>query len=72
MSTIQRLTRFLLLAVALVGFTSSAQAEEQKKFTMAWSIYVGWMPWAYIDQTGIMDKWADKYGIEVELRQVND
>lgn len=72
MNTIRCLVRFVLLTVILVGFTSSALAEERKKFTMAWSIYVGWMPWAYIDQSGIMDKWADKYGIEVELRQIND
>ena len=61
----------LLLTVLLCA--TSAQAEAQKKeFTVAWSIYVGWMPWAYIDQSGIMDKWANKYGIDIELRQIND
>lgn len=72
MNTIKRLTGIVLLAFTLGSLSFSAHAEEPKKFTMAWSIYVGWMPWAYIDETGIMDKWADKYGIEVELRQIND
>ncbi len=37
------------------------------KFTVAWSIYVGWMPWDYAQSSGILDRWADKYGIEIEL-----
>ncbi|HEY7886007.1 MAG TPA: putative urea ABC transporter substrate-binding protein, partial [Cellvibrionaceae bacterium] len=73
MINFQRLLRTVALATTLLFFTAFANAQEEpKKFTMAWSIYVGWMPWAYIDETGIMDKWAEKYGIEVELRQIND
>ena len=44
--------------------TSDAAPE---KFTVAWSIYVGWMPWDYAGSSGILKKWADKYGIEIEL-----
>ena len=40
---------------------------DAKKFTVAWSIYVGWMPWDYAGSSGILEKWADKYGIEIEL-----
>lgn len=40
-----------------------------KKFKVAWSIYVGWMPWPYAQQSGILKKWADAYGIEIELQQ---
>ncbi len=47
-------------------------AEEKTEFKLAWSIYVGWMPWGYLDESGIMDKWADKYGIDVEIVQFND
>ena len=54
------------LALALtLGFASSAAAKE--KFTVAWSIYVGWMPWEYANDSGILKKWADKYDIEIEL-----
>ncbi|MCP3910872.1 MAG: ABC transporter substrate-binding protein, partial [Actinomycetia bacterium] len=55
-----------LLAIALtLGLASGAAAQE--KFTVAWSIYVGWMPWEYAGDSGILKKWADKYGIEIEL-----
>jgi NitT/TauT family transport system substrate-binding protein len=33
---------------------------------------VGWMPWDYADQSGILKKWATKYGIKIKLTQVND
>ncbi|MDD2827680.1 MAG: putative urea ABC transporter substrate-binding protein, partial [Sulfurospirillaceae bacterium] len=47
-------------------------AEVKNKFQVSWTIYVGWMPWDYAQQKGIVDKWAKKYGIEIELIQVND
>jgi NitT/TauT family transport system substrate-binding protein len=63
----------LALATTLSLTSLSASAEETpKKFSLAWSIYVGFMPWHYLDESGIMDKWADKYGIEVDLVQIND
>jgi NitT/TauT family transport system substrate-binding protein len=42
------------------------------KFRVAWSIYVGWMPWDYGAQSGIVKKWADKYGIGIDVVQIND
>ncbi|MGG7566041.1 putative urea ABC transporter substrate-binding protein [Rhodovulum sp. DZ06] len=60
----------LLLSTALGG--APAMAEEKTEFRIAWSIYVGWMPWGYLEDSGIMDKWADKYGIDVEIVQIND
>ncbi|WP_174291753.1 putative urea ABC transporter substrate-binding protein [Sphingomonas bacterium] len=44
----------------------------KKDFTIGWSIYTGWMPWPYAQQAGIVKKWADKYGIDIRLVQVND
>ncbi|MEM8580924.1 MAG: putative urea ABC transporter substrate-binding protein [Pseudomonadota bacterium] len=49
-----------------------ATAQEKTEFKVAWSIYVGWMPWGYLEDSGIMDKWADKYEIDVEIVQIND
>ena len=57
---------------AAVLLAAPAGAEEKDEFRVAWSIYVGWMPWGYIADSGIMDRWADKYGIEVEIVQIND
>lgn len=63
----------LLVAAALAcGLVSNAQAEAKKEFDIAWSIYVGWMPWPYADQAGIVKKWADKYGIKIKITQIND
>jgi NitT/TauT family transport system substrate-binding protein len=63
----------LLVACATLAATQSASAADTKKtFKVAWSIYVGWMPWDYADQSGILKKWADKYGIQIKLTQVND
>ncbi len=63
------------LSIALLTLTlipSLASADERKKFSIAWSIYVGWMPWGYGENAGIVKKWADKYGIEIEVVQIND
>ncbi|MEP7311789.1 MAG: putative urea ABC transporter substrate-binding protein, partial [Pseudomonadota bacterium] len=57
-------------SVALPGFAADAAAKPE--FKVAWSIYVGWMPWDYAEQSGILKKWADKYGIRIKLTQVND
>jgi NitT/TauT family transport system substrate-binding protein len=68
--------RISLLAVtffALLSFgLSQADAAPKKEFKVCWSIYVGWMPWGYLSDSGIMKKWADKYGIKVDITQIND
>ncbi|MEM9736985.1 MAG: putative urea ABC transporter substrate-binding protein [Pseudomonadota bacterium] len=66
------ITRILGGALAALALTGPALAEEKTEFRVAWSIYVGWMPWGYLETSGIMDKWADKYGIDVEIVQIND
>ena len=42
------------------------------KYRVAWSHYTGWEPWGYAYDNGIVKKWADKYGIEIEVTLVND
>src|ERR1043165_503652 len=65
---------FLLAAAFAIALivTPAARAAEKSSFKVAWSIYVGWMPWDYAQQSGILKKWADKYGIKIELTQIND
>lgn len=58
------------LILAVSAPISAAHAE--KTFKIAWSIYTGYMPWPYLEHAGILAKWADKYGIKIELVQVND
>ncbi|MDJ1017726.1 MAG: putative urea ABC transporter substrate-binding protein [Paracoccaceae bacterium] len=69
----QALRTLALGATALaLGLSAPAAAQEKTEFRVAWSIYVGWMPWGYLEESGIMDKWADKYGIDIEIVQIND
>ncbi len=62
----------VLAMAASAIMVPAAYAQERDSFKIAWSIYAGWIPWKYVDESGIMKKWADKYGIEVEIVQIND
>lgn len=56
--------------LAIASFATPALAKD--KFKICWSIYVGWMPWEYGATQGVVAKWADKYGIDIEVVQIND
>ena len=76
MTMTQRMTRRLLLSLTLgasiLGLGTMAEAQARTDFKVAWSIYVGWMPWGYAADHGIVQKWADKYGLTIEVTQFND
>lgn len=61
-----------VVAALLIPFTFSTSVSAKEKFSVAWSIYVGWMPWDYGASQGIVKKWADKYDIEIDVVQIND
>src|SRR5271170_888781 len=61
-----------LAAILAICAAPAASAAERTSFNVAWSIYVGWMPWDYADRSGILKKWADKYGIKIKLTQINE
>jgi len=69
-----RKNRLLTLATAglaaLLSF--SAHAEKKDSFSVCWTLYAGWMPWGYASTSGIIDKWAKKYGISIDVVQLND
>lgn len=62
----KRFASILLLA------SLSTPAWSMDSFRVCWSIYVGWMPWAYASDQGIVEKWGEKYGIDIEVVQIND
>ncbi len=62
----------LALAAALLTGPAGGEAQPRPHFSVCWSIYVGWMPWGWIEESGLMDKWADRYGIDVDIVQIND
>ncbi|WP_026462686.1 putative urea ABC transporter substrate-binding protein [Adhaeribacter aquaticus] len=79
MNNFKRISQFFILLL-LTGFiaacsspsgqesnASSSTSGKSKKFKVAWSIYSGWQPWDYANQSKILEKWAKKYGIEIEL-----
>lgn len=78
----QRLRAGAVAAMAglLLASCGSEPAEEPKaeasaaktEFNIGWSIYAGWMPWPYAKQAGIVKKWEDKYGLKINIVQVND
>jgi len=69
--------RFLLQSLFIAVLAGAAmlatpvKAAEKATFNVAWSIYVGWMPWDYAQSSGILKKWADKYGITIKLTQMD-
>jgi NitT/TauT family transport system substrate-binding protein len=71
-----RMKSFLAIGIAALllaaGTAAPASAAPKKEFSIAWSIYVGWMPWPYAQEAGIVKKWADKYGITINIVQIND
>lgn len=73
MQAVSRIISIAALGASLaLGLGSAASAEPKTDFKVAWSIYVGWMPWGYAAEQGIVKKWADKYGLKIEVTQFND
>ncbi len=66
---------FTTRTLAIIGaglLAMPVTAQEKTEFNVAWSIYVGWMPWGYADDAGIVDRWAENYGITINVTQFND
>lgn len=60
------------LAAVTLGFGFAAEAAPKAHYTIAWSHYTGWEPLQYAVDSGILAKWAKKYGVKVKLVLVND
>lgn len=62
--------RFALLLGLTISAACATTAFAQKPtFTVGWSIYAGWTPYYYMNKTGILRKWADKYGIAIKVQR---
>ncbi len=61
----------LVCSLALLfGFPDAATANAQAPtFTVGWSVYAGWNPYFYMMKSGILKKWADKYGIAIKVQR---
>jgi len=58
----------MLLAVLCI-LTPVAARADQPTFTVGWSVYAGWNPYFYMQKSGILKKWADKYGIVIKVQR---
>lgn len=73
MRTLKKLMVLTALSAALAAAAyAPGHAQAKTEFKVAWSIYVGWMPWGYAADHGIVKKWADKYGVKITVTQFND
>jgi NitT/TauT family transport system substrate-binding protein len=70
MSKVRSLLAALVVAVLAVTVLPSL-ALAKDKFTLAVSIYAGWMPWYYAKDHGILKKWADRYKITIEVVEMD-
>ena len=60
------------VALAAALMVASSPVFAKPSCNVAWSHYVGWEPWGYIQQSGIMKKWSDKYGVDVKIQLIPD
>src|SRR5580700_7622359 len=60
----------MAVAVVLLAalFAPSASAAPPT-FTIGWSVYAGWNPYFYMARSGILKRWADKYGIVIKVQR---
>jgi NitT/TauT family transport system substrate-binding protein len=65
-------TTFMLLCIVIFMVLGPPAAPAKENFRIAWSHYTGWEPWEYARNSGILDKWAAKYGINIQLDLIND
>jgi NitT/TauT family transport system substrate-binding protein len=71
--TLSRVLGIAAFSLASLTFAStSAHAAGRTDFKVCWTIYAGWMPWGEARTQGIVSKWAKKYGINIDVVQLND
>jgi NitT/TauT family transport system substrate-binding protein len=59
----------ILLGCAALLLLPALIAQQKPSFTVGWSVYVGWDPYYYMGKSGILRKWADKYGINIRVQR---
>jgi len=58
-----------LITVCLLAGSAPQLLADKPSFTIGWSVYVGWNPYYYVAKSGILRKWADKYGINIKVQR---
>ena len=58
----------LVIAMTIAAFGQTAAAAPAT-FTIGWSVYAGWNPYFYMARSGILKRWADKYGVVIKVQR---
>jgi len=51
--------------------TTSVATTADNKITLQWSYYAYWYPWQYAEDAGIVDKYEQQYGVEIDVVEAN-
>ncbi|WP_246329251.1 putative urea ABC transporter substrate-binding protein [Chthonobacter rhizosphaerae] len=58
--------------MVLSTLIASPVQAQQKEFKVAFATYIGFEPLRWMHQSGVLKKWADKYGITIDVMIAND
>src|ERR1700737_3584954 len=67
--SISREHGIVLCSLSLFLLLATPAFAQKPEFTVGWSIYAGWTPYHYLVKSGILRKWADKYGITIKVQR---
>lgn len=59
----------LLVALAFLCACCTPGYAAAPTFTVGWSVYAGWNPYFYMARSGILKRWADKYGVVIKVQR---
>ncbi|MBB6143380.1 NitT/TauT family transport system substrate-binding protein [Silvibacterium bohemicum] len=59
----------VICSILFCSLTQNSFAASAPKFVIGWSVYAGWNPFFYMAKSGILRRWADKYGIQIEVQR---
>ena len=59
----------MLCRLSLAVLLATSAFAQKPTFTVGWSIYAGWTPYYYMNKSGLLRKWADKYGIAIKVQR---
>jgi NitT/TauT family transport system substrate-binding protein len=57
------------LLAFLSCWSAMPAAASPPTFTVGWSVYAGWNPYFYMAKSGILKRWADKYGVVIKVQR---
>src|ERR1700751_5562790 len=63
---LRTMRRSIFLLCIVLAIPAVAQ---KPTFTVGWSISAGWTPYHYMQKSGLLKKWADKYGITIKVQR---